>query len=162
MEHTSTRRRFFKRAGLVTLIGGLGTAVGFRAFAHGRHGMAGPMNPAMFEQHLDRMLRHVYAEIDATEEQKRRLEPILKDAARELAPLHEKFHAGRKQAIELLTQERIDAAAVESLRAEQLRLVEDGSRRISRALTEAAEVLTPAQRRDLAVRLERRRRQRWA
>src|SRR3712207_1970497 len=115
-------------------------------FRSGRHGMAGPMDPAMFEKHLDRMLRHLYVEIDATEEQKRRLEPILKDAARELAPAHEKFHAARKQAIDLLTQERVDAAAIESLRAEQLRLVEDASRRITRALTEAAEVLTPAQR----------------
>ena len=80
---------------------------------------------------------------------------------RELQPLHEKFHAARGQAMELLTRDRIDPAAIESLRAEQLRLADDASRRFTRALTDAAEVLTPEQRKDLAARFERRRR-RWA
>jgi protein CpxP len=106
------------------------------------------------------MLRHLYVEIDATEEQKQRLAPIVKEAARDLAPLREKFHATRAQAIELLTQDRIDAAAVEALRAEKLRLADDASRRLTRALTEAAEVLTPAQRKELALRFERHR-HRW-
>jgi Spy/CpxP family protein refolding chaperone len=151
------RRRFFRRAGVFALIGGLAAGIGARAYAHGgwRHG------EPLSEAQLERMLRHLYVEIDATEEQKRRLAPIVKDAARELQPLHEKFHAARGQAMELLTRDRIDPAAIESLRAEQLRLADDASRRFTRALTDAAEVLTPEQRKDLAARFERRRR-RWA
>jgi Spy/CpxP family protein refolding chaperone len=106
------------------------------------------------------MLRHLYVEIDATEEQKQRLAPIVKEAARDLAPLREKLRAGRAQAIELLTQDRIDAAAIESLRTEKLRLADEASRRFTRALSDAAEILTPEQRKSLAQRFERHR-HRW-
>lgn len=151
------RRRFFRRAGVFALIGGLAAGIGVRAYAHGGWRRGEPLSEAQ----LDRMLGHLYLEIDATEEQKRRLAPIVKDAARELQPLHEKFHAARRQAIELLTRDRIDPAAIESLRAEHLRLADDASRRLTRALADAAEVLTPEQRKELAARFGRRH-QRWA
>ena len=149
-----------KRTTLAALIGGAAAALSWNAFARPGHGRHGPMDPAQIEQHLDRMLKHLYVEIDATEEQKQRLAPIVKEAARDLAPLREKFHATRAQAVALLTQDRIDPAAIESLRAEKLRLADDASRRLTRALTEAAEVLTPAQRKELAARFERHR-HRW-
>ena len=41
-------------------------------------------------------------EIDATDEQKQRLEPIVKQAVKDLLPVREKAHAARKQAVELL------------------------------------------------------------
>ena len=153
MENEMHRRRFFRRAGVLAALGGVAAAVGTGAFAHGgwRHG--GPLT----EGHVERMLQHLYIEIDATTEQKQRLGPIFKAAARELAPLHERFHAGRAQAIALFTEERIDPNAIEALRAEQLRLADEGSRRIMRALAEAAEVLSPAQRKGLAERWARRR-----
>jgi Spy/CpxP family protein refolding chaperone len=108
------------------------------------------------EKHLDRMLKHLYVEIDATEEQKQRLEPIVKQAAKDLLPMRENLHAGRRQAIELLTQDRIDAAAIEELRVRQLRLADEASRRLTRALADAAEVLNPAQRKQLAAHFARR------
>jgi Spy/CpxP family protein refolding chaperone len=148
------RRLFFKRAGIAALVGGLAAGAGFKAFAHGRG--HGPMDPAELEQRLDRMLKHLYVEIDATEEQKRKLEPIVKQAAKDLAPMRENLHAGRGQAIELLTQDRIDPAAIETLRASHLELAEHASRRLTRALADAAEVLTPAQRKRLAAHIARR------
>ena len=129
---------------------------GAKAHAHGGWRRGEPLS----EPQLDRMLRHLYVEIDATEEQKQRLAPIVKEAAKDLAPLREKFRATRTQAIELFTQDRIDPAAIESLRAEKLRLADEASRRFSRALSEAAEVLTPEQRKSLAQRFERHR-HRW-
>jgi Spy/CpxP family protein refolding chaperone len=106
------------------------------------------------------MLKHLYVEIDATEEQKRRLEPIVKQAAEDLLPLRERLHAGRAEALELLTRERVDPAAIEALRAKHLQLADEASRRVTRAVSEAAEVLTPAQRKELAAHFERRHR-RW-
>lgn len=144
----------FKRITLATLLGGVAAAVGFKAFAHGRR--HGPLGPAELEQRLDRMLKHLYVEIDATEEQKQKLEPIVKQAAKDLAPMRENLHAGRRQAIELLTQERIDPVAIEALRARQLRLADDASRRLTSAIADAAEVLTPAQRKELAAHFARR------
>ena len=149
-----------KRITLATLLGGVAAAgVGFKAFAHGRRGgMHGPIDPAELEQRLDRMLKHLYVEIDATEEQKQKLEPIVKQAARDLLPMRENLHAGRREAIELLTQDRIDPVAIEGLRARHIRLADDASRRFTRAIADAAEVLTPAQRKELAAHLARRQR----
>ncbi len=159
--NTGKRRRFFKRAAIATLIGGIAAGVGIKAFAHGgwhRGGFAaGALDPAAVDEHLERMLRHMYVEIDATDEQKQRLAPIVKQAAKDLLPLREKMRAARKQAIELLTGDTIDRGAIEALRAEQLQLAEQASRRIAQSLADAAEVLTPGQRRELAARVEKHR-----
>jgi Spy/CpxP family protein refolding chaperone len=142
----------FRRITLATLAGG----IGFKAFGHGRWQGHGPIDPADLEKRLDRMLKHFYVEIDATEAQKQRLEPIVKRAAKDLLPLRENLHAGRREAIELLSQDRVDPAALEALRAKQLGLAEDASRRLTHAIAEAAEVLTPEQRKGLAARFARR------
>jgi Spy/CpxP family protein refolding chaperone len=160
-----TRRRFFRRAAIATLIGGLAAGIGIKAFAHGGHGgwhrggfVSGPLDPAMLEERLDRMLKHVYVEIDATEEQKAKLAPIIRDAARELLPLGGKVREARAKAIGLLAGESVDRAAIEQLRAEQIALADQASKRLSRALADVADVLTPAQRKDLAERAARHRR----
>ena len=61
----------------------------------------------------------------------------------------------RRQAALLLTQPTVDRAALEALRAEQLQLAVDGSKRLVQALADVADILTPAQKGQLAVRLER-------
>ena len=149
----------FRRITLATLAGGIAAGIGFKAFGHGME--HGPIDPATLDQHLERMLKHLYVEIDATEEQKQRLEPIVKQAAKDLLPMRESFHAGRREALELLTAERVDPAALETLRARQLGLADQASRRLTRVLAEAAEVLTPAQRKDLAAHIARRHHRRW-
>ena len=163
MDDTSTnRRRFFKRAGIATLIGGLVAGIGLKAYAHGGPGgwhrggfMGGPLDPAMLDERLERMLKHLYVEIDASEEQKAKLAPIVKDAVKDLLPLRAKVNDARKQAIGFLAGERVDRDAIERLRSEQLALAEQASKRFSRALADAAEVLTPAQRKALAERVAR-------
>ncbi len=149
------RRGFFKRAAIATLIGGIAAGIGFKAFAQGggcgwhRCGYAaGPLDPAAVDQHLDRALKHLYVEIDATDEQKQRLE--LKD----LLPVREKARNARKQAVELLAADRIDRGAIEALRAEQIQLAEQASKRFTQALADVAEVLTPVQRKQIAERME--------
>ena len=150
------RRGFFRRAGWFALAGAALAGLGAKAYAQGGWRGGEPLS----EAHLDRMLKHLYVEIDATDDQKQRLAPIVKDAAKDLVPLREKMRATRTQAVELLTQDRIDPAAIESLRAEKMRLADEASRRLTRALSDAAEVLTPEQRKTLAQRFERHRR-RW-
>ena len=146
----------FRRITLATLAGGLAAGIGFKAFAQGRR-HHGPISAADLDKHIDRMLKHLYVEIDATEEQKRKLEPIAKQAAKDLLPLRDGLRAGRGQALELLTQERVDPQAIEALRAKQLQLADQASRRLTQAVAEAAEVLTPAQRKELAAHVARRR-----
>jgi periplasmic protein CpxP/Spy len=62
---------------------------------------------------------------------------------------------GRHQALALLSQPTIDRGALEALRANQLQMAEQASRRLTQALADAADVLTPEQRRQLAERAER-------
>jgi protein CpxP len=164
--NTGKRRRFFKRAAIATLVGGIAAAIGIKAFAQGggycgwhRGGFAaGPLDPAALDEHLDRMLKHLYVEIGATEEQKQKLAPIVKQAAKDLLPVRERIREARGRALELLTQDSVDRTAIEALRAEHLQLAEQASRRVAQSLADAAEVLTPVQRKELAARVEKHRR----
>lgn len=153
------RRRWLKRGALGLLGAGIAGGLGFRAFAHRGYGH-GPLDPAEVDARMERMLKHLYVEIDATEAQKQQLEPIVKQAAQELLPLRDNIRAARRQAIELLTADSIDRAAIERLRSEQLQLAEQGSKRLVQAIADVAEVLTPEQRQRLAERMQHRRR-RW-
>ena len=147
-----------KRVTLATLAGGLAAAASFSAFGQRGHGgRHGPMDPAQLEERLDRMLKHLYVEIEATEEQKQRLDPIVKQAVRELTPLRQNLYAARREAIGLLGQDRVDAAAIEALRAKQMQLADGASRTVTRALVDASEVLNPAQRKQLAAHFARHR-----
>ena len=157
------RRRFFRRAAIATVIATLATGVGLTAFAYG-HGfggwhrggfMGGQLDPAKLDEHLDRMLKHLYVEVDATDVQKQRLAPIVKTAARDLMPLRDRMRQGRLQAVALLSQPSVDRALLESLRADQLQMAEQASRRLTQALADVADVLTPEQRKQLAERAER-------
>lgn len=151
----------FRRITLATLVGGLAAGVGFKAFGNGRRHGYSSIDPADLDRHVDRMLKHFYVEIDATDAQKQKLDPIVRQAAKELAPMRENLHAARREAIELLAQERVDPTALEALRAKHLQLADQASRRLTRAIAEAADVLTPAQRKELAAHFARRH-GRWA
>jgi protein CpxP len=154
----TSRRRWLKRGAFGLFAAGLAGGLGFKAFAHRGGWGNGPVDPAEFDARIERMLKHLYVEIDATDAQKQQLEPIVKQAAQELLPLRMQMRAARRQALALLSAEAIDRNAVERLRAEQLQLAESASKRLTVALTDAAEVLTPEQRQALAERLRRRRR----
>jgi len=162
-EQPSRRRRFFKRAAIGTVIAGLAAGIGLNAFARGgdyarwhRGGGFMSMDPAQMEQRLDRMLKHLYIEIDATQEQQARLEPIVKQAVGDLMPLRQSMREARKRAVELLAGESVDRTAIEALRAEQMQLADRASKRITQALADAAEVLTPEQKKAIAERVQRR------
>ena len=155
------RRRFIRRVAIVTAIAGLTSGIGIKAFAHSYGGwhrggfMGAAIDPAMMDEHLDRMLKHLYVEIDATDAQKQQLAPVVKAAAHDLLPMRAQFQDARRQAVDLLSRERVDRAALEALRADQLRLAEQASIRFTQALADMADVLTPAQRKQLAERIGR-------
>jgi periplasmic protein CpxP/Spy len=120
---------------------------------HGPSFMGSPFDPARAEDRADRAVRHLAVEIDASNEQQDKLRGIVKGLVRDLLPMREKALAARERGRALLTQPSIDRAAIEALRAEQLALADGASRRLTQALGDAAEVLTPEQRRKLDERL---------
>jgi protein CpxP len=151
---SNPRRRFFRLAALSTAFTGL-AGLAFAAHGQGgRHGR-GPMDPAAMDERLDRMLQHMYVEIDATEAQKQKLDPIVKQAAGDMRTLRAKVRDARRRGVELLSADTIDRGAIERLRVEQIGAADAASRRFTQALADVAEVLTPAQRKTLAARLGR-------
>jgi periplasmic protein CpxP/Spy len=108
--------------------------------------MHGPLSPAEIEDRVDRGIRHAAIELDATPEQQEKLRAIAKAAVKDLLPMREKAQSARARAAELLTQPKVDRAAIEAFRAEQLALADAASKRFAQAVGDAAEVLTPEQR----------------
>jgi Spy/CpxP family protein refolding chaperone len=155
---TPFRRRFFRFAAAGAALAGL-SGFAWKAGAHGRRG--GPLDPAELDERLDHVLKHLYVEIDASAAQKAKLEPIIKQAAKDLLPLREKVREARREGIKLLTADTIDRDAVERLRAQQIASADAASKRFTQALTDVAEVLTPEQRKSVAERMQRRRHRHW-
>ena len=157
----SSRRGMFVIALLaVALLAGLtgnllSTAFG-QGYAWHHFGMrdggifGGPLTPAQIDDRIDRMTKHMAIELDATADQQARIANIAKAAVGDLRTLREKALATRSQAVTLLTAPTIDRTAIERLRAEQIGLAETASKRIAQALSDAAEVLNPEQRRKVA------------
>lgn len=150
------RRGFFKLAAVTTAFAGL-SGFGLGALARGRGEGHEAFDPARVEQHLDRMLKHMYVEIDATDAQKQKIDPIVKQAAKDLQPLRAQVREARREGMKLLSADTIDRGAIERLRTQQIAAADAASKRFTQALTDVAEVLTPPQRRTLAQRFEHRR-----
>jgi Spy/CpxP family protein refolding chaperone len=143
---------------VIALIAGLAGGYVGKTLAHDGpgHGHAGlTADPAQMDQHVERMIQRFAAKVDASAEQKEKLAAIAKSAARDLAPLREQARNARKQAIALLAGASVDRAALERLRAEQIQFADAGRKRLTQALADTAEVLTPEQRTQFAERLQR-------
>src|SRR5262245_10943375 len=113
---------------------------------HGPGFMRGPLSAAQIEDRVDRGIRHAAVELDATPEQEQKLRAIAKAAVKDLLPMREKAQAARARPIDLLIQPKVDRAAIEALRAEQMATADAASKRFAQAVGDAAEVLTPEQR----------------
>lgn len=124
------------------------TAGALQAFGFGplRHGACGSMDAAQVEKKIDRIAGWVVEDLGGTPEQQARLAAIAKAAAKDLAPVHDELVAGRREAVEILTAAQVDRAALEAHRARQMQLLTTVSERLTAAVADAAEVLTPEQR----------------
>lgn len=124
------------------------TVGAFQALGHGpfRRGFCGSMDPAQIEKKIDRIAGWVVEDLGGTPEQQARLATIAKAAAKDLAPVHDELVAGRRQAVEILTAAQVDRVALEAHRARQMQLLTTASERLTTAVADAAEVLTPEQR----------------
>jgi periplasmic protein CpxP/Spy len=158
------RRRIGRWLLLATLLVIAAATGGIASRAIGQHAygpfMGGPLDPARVEDRADRMTRHVAIEIDASNEQQEKLRAIVKSAVRDLLPIRDKSLLARERAQTLLTGPTIDRAAIEQLRSEQMAFADAASKRFVQALADAADVLTPEQRRKLHERLTEMR-ERW-
>ncbi|MCB1522232.1 MAG: Spy/CpxP family protein refolding chaperone [Hyphomicrobiaceae bacterium] len=158
-------RRILAAVAGVTLATGIGFFAGgamSHGFGHGKHFGHGPGFVRVFapmsaddaSDRARRMARHLAIEIDATSEQETKLIALAKAVAADVFPLREKLKEARKKGLDILKSPTVDRTAIEALRAEQMANVDQISRRLTDALADAGEVLTPEQRTRLATRIE--------
>lgn len=84
--------------------------------------------------------------VDATDEQEERIFAIIDATRAELRPMMREFRDTREAVAGLLGAGTIDRAAAEKLRAERIARIDEASRKMTAAILDAAEVLTPEQR----------------
>jgi periplasmic protein CpxP/Spy len=145
----------------LALLAAVGGGVSARAFdppffgpgamMHGASPMT--MDPAVLADFADRGVRHLAIEIDATPDQEEKLRAIVRDLVKDLGPQRTVRLETAERARALLTQPTIDKAEIEKFRAEQIAKADGVSKRIAKAIGDAADILTPEQRRKLVDRL---------
>jgi periplasmic protein CpxP/Spy len=96
--------------------------------------------------HMGRMLDAV----NATPEQRAQIKQIMEAAHTDLKAQRSNGFALRQQSMALLAQTTIDARAVETVRQQMLAQHDTTSKRMTQAMVDAANVLTPTQRQTLA------------
>lgn len=156
------RRGFFRRAGLVAAVAAAMSGAAWHAYAHGGPGFGrgifgGGMHGAPTDENVERMLKHMFVEVNATPEQQQRITPIVKQAVADIAPLRKQLQGTREQVHGIMSAEQIDRGALEQLRASRLQAADALSKRMTQAMADIADVLTPAQRKELAERMQKRR-----
>eukprot|EP01030_Chromulinospumella_sphaerica_P025893 gene25893-26062_t len=105
--------------------------------------------------HMERMLKHLYVEVDATDAQKAKIDPLMKAAMDDLKPMHEQLFQLHKQLASQMAAPTINRAELEKTRASGIALADKASVRVVRLMADIGDSLTPAQRQKLAERLDK-------
>ncbi|RZT09533.1 protein refolding chaperone Spy/CpxP family [Duganella sp. CF402] len=133
----------FNRQTIAAFLLGSTLAVGIGAYAverHSDHHGGGPGS------HIGRL----YAEVQATDAQKAKIDPLVKAAMADLKPLHEQLYELHKKLLEQASAPTIDRAALEATRQQGLALADKASKRIIQLVADVGDTLTPEQRKKLA------------
>ena len=129
---------------MAVLAGSLAATAGGTAFARGDDGKG--FDPARFQQRIEKRVDKALSGTDATAEQKKKVAEIVGQAFKDQRGLHDQRQANRKAMQEALQAATIDPAKIESIRAERMKISDDSSKRFTKALTDAGNVLTVQQR----------------
>lgn len=153
---TSTATHAKKRYLWLLLLGipvVLGSALcGVRAYAQGGMGM-GHMFGGSPEQHkafMERRLERMLDGVKATDSQRTAIKAIFERTFTEMRTIHQSHERIHEDMVKALTAESVDRTAIEKIRVQATGLIEQGSQVLTKSLADAAEVLTPEQRRAFA------------
>lgn len=156
---STAARRAVGVAALTLLAAGLSAGASAQSMANGAGQRGGPMMQAMDGGHgmhggggmrggkgAGGGMRHVLDAAGASDEQRTKVRAIMQAAMADLKPLRDTAKANRQQMSQLLSAATIDANAVEAARQRNLAQHDAVSRRMTQAMVDAANVLTPEQR----------------
>jgi len=140
--------------GLAVVVAGAG--IGIASDFGGRHMKGGFGGP-----HLEHGVERVLDKVDATPEQEKKFWAIVDAARAEAMPVVRDMRASRGEILELLASPTIDRAKAETMRADRIAALDAASRKMTTALLDAAEVLTPEQRAKIAAEVKQHEGRRW-
>jgi protein CpxP len=162
-------RRWTRRLVAGALVTVIGAGVGAHALAHGgpgghggqggwegRGGHHGMRDPAQMQKFMEQRLRRALSEVGANDTQQTQVVEIMRTAMTEVRPLREKGQSVRRASADALAKPTVDRAQLEVLRAEQMQIADQASKRMSQAFADVADVLTPEQRAKFVQRFQRR------
>ena len=134
-------------------------AAGYKSTWHGgghgdRHKSFGDYSDAEIESRIERVVKHVAIEIDATPTQQEKIIALVAAAAKDLKPVHARMPTARKDIQELLTANTVDRAALEKLRAARLADAEMVSKNLIETMADVADLLSVEQRKVLEERIQ--------
>ena len=145
--------------------GGALTTIAVNAGAHGgwhdgfrmhRHGHVHSAEHAT--ERLQRVSAWALGSVDATGEQRDRIDAILAGAVNDIFPLRDEHRAHRRDLIAELARPQVDRTELERIRAAELALAETATARLLDATVAIAQVLSPEQRQQLVERFAEHRR----
>ena len=103
-----------------------------------------------FERHVEWKIEHMLDEVDASDDQREKVSAIATSVLADMEEFRDLGREGRQALVAALTADTIDRDALEALRQSKIETADRASRRLLTALADAAEVLTPVQRAELA------------
>ena len=125
------------------LAGSLALGAGGTAFARAD---GATFDPAKFQQGIEKRIDKALGSTDATQDQKAKVTAILQTAFKDMKPLHDQRVENRKAMEAALQAPTVDPAKIEQIRGLQMKVSDDSSKRFTKALTDAANVLSADQR----------------
>ena len=139
------------KVGRFVLAAAATVAIAASALVYAHQGMDhhGPMGGPGMEMHLDH-IQAMLGRVGASDAQKAQINEMLKSAFNDMKGMHERHSQVLEQFHKLILAPSVDRATIESLRAEQIKAMDEASKRLVGAIDDAAEILTADQRVALA------------
>jgi Spy/CpxP family protein refolding chaperone len=116
--------------------------------------MGGPMAGPMGGRWAFRM-QQILDKVGATPSQKSQIAAIWQGLRPQLKTLHQQHFALRKQIADAMTAPTVDPAQVEKLRQQSMQLIDKTSSVVTQGLVQTAQVLTPDQRKQVLVEMQK-------
>jgi protein CpxP len=140
------RRKLYVIAGVTTA---LGLAVAIPAMA-GNNWRRGPVTEAEAKEKGYQVVDRVLDKLDGTAEQQKSMDALVDLFVPKAMQHRAEGKKLRQQVVDILTAETVDRQALEQVRKEVVNLVDRASVDVADTLADAAEVLTPEQRAEVA------------
>ena len=112
--------------------------------------MHGAASPEAMKERMAAGVDRALSRVNATDEQRVKVKTIMKEGMADIVSMRETHVANRETMLLSLAGETVDRDRLEAARRSEIEIAEKASVRMARMLADAAEVLTPEQRRSLA------------